>query len=94
MTKHNQHKPMTLDDLAVMINQGFMETQKHIDQSIGKVEGVLKDVVEELHATHEDVRYVRNTVTMLVKSDAAQDAALKTLAVRVTRLENKVGLAH
>jgi hypothetical protein len=47
MTKHNQHKPMTLDDLAVMINQGFMETQKHIDQSIGKVEGVLKDVVEE-----------------------------------------------
>lgn len=94
MAQHTPPQPTTLDDVALMINQGFTETQKHIDQSIGKVECVLKDVVEELHATHEDVRYVQNTVTMLVKSDAAQDAVLMTLTARVTRLEKKVGLTH
>jgi chaperonin cofactor prefoldin len=94
------HKPTTLDDLATMINQGFTQTQKHLDQRLdtmenrlGKVEKVQKDMLEELSATHEDVRYIRNTVNMLVKSDAAQDAAIKTLTARVTRLEKKVGLA-
>jgi hypothetical protein len=58
------------------------------------VEGVLKDVVEELHATHEDVRYLRRSVDMLVRTDAAQDAAMKTLTARVTRLEKKAGLTH
>jgi hypothetical protein len=30
---------------------------------------------------------------MLVRNDAAQDAAINTLTARVTRLEKKVGLA-
>jgi uncharacterized coiled-coil protein SlyX len=80
-----------------MINQGFTETQEHIDHRIGQVEGrlagmngVLKDVVKELHATHEDVRYLQRSMDMLVR----QDAALKTLTARVTRLEKKVALTH
>jgi chaperonin cofactor prefoldin len=84
-----------------MINQGFTETQQYIDKRLGgmdqrsdKVEGVLKDVVQELNATHEDVRYIRTTVNLLVRNDAAQDAAIKTLSARVARLEKKVGLAN
>jgi uncharacterized coiled-coil protein SlyX len=95
------HNPTTLDDLVAMINHGFSETQKHLDQRLdamehrlGTVEQVQKDMLEELTATHGDVRYIRNTVTMLVTSDAAQDAAIKTLTARVARLEKNVGLAN
>jgi hypothetical protein len=33
-------------------------------------------------------------VDMLVRDDAAQDAAMKTLTARVTHLEKKVGLTR
>jgi hypothetical protein len=95
------HKATTLDDLAAMINEGFTQTQKHIDQRLDGMEGrldkmddVLKDMAGELTATHEDVRYLRRSMSMLVRNDAAQDAAIKTLAARVTRLEKTVGLAN
>jgi ABC-type transporter Mla subunit MlaD len=94
MAKHNHPKPTTLDDLAVMINQGFTETQKHIDRQLDNMDGVLKDVVEELNATHQDVRYLRRSVDMLIRNDVAQDAAINTLMARVTRLEKKVGLTN
>jgi chaperonin cofactor prefoldin len=101
MTRKRQPKPATLDDLAVMINQGFTETQQYIDKRLGGMDqqlddmkGVLKDVVQELNATHEDVRYIRTTVNLLVRNDVAQDAAIKTLSARVARLEKKVGLAN
>jgi hypothetical protein len=41
MPKKNPYKPTTLDDPAVMIDQGFTETQKHIDQRPGKREACL-----------------------------------------------------
>jgi hypothetical protein len=93
MAKNNPQKPTTLDDLAVMINQGFTETQKHIDHRLDKVEHIQKDMLDELTATHKDVRYLRRSVDMLVRNDAAQDAAIKTLTARVTRVEKKLGLA-
>jgi hypothetical protein len=86
-----------------MINQGFTEMQKHIDQRLDtmatkaelrEMKGIMQDMVEELNATHEDVRYLRRSVDMLVRNDAAQDAAIKTLTASVTLLEKKVGLAN
>jgi chaperonin cofactor prefoldin len=97
MAKKNSHKPTTLEDLADMINGGFSNMQQQlydVQGRLGNVEGTLHDVVEELNATHEDVRYIRTTVNMLVRNDAAQDAAIKTLSTRVARLEKKVGLAN
>jgi hypothetical protein len=77
-----------------MINHGFTETQKHMDHRLDKVEQIQKDMLEELTATHEDVRYVRITVTILVTSDAAQDAAIASLRKRLERVERKDGLAN
>ena len=98
MRKKNQPKPTTLDDLAAMINHSFTEAQQHTDAQVaalnGELTGIMKDMAEELTATHEDVRYVRNTVTKLVRNDVAQDAAINTLSARVARLEKKVGLAN
>jgi hypothetical protein len=98
MTKKHPPKPTTLDDLAAMINHSFTEAQKHADAQVallkGELTGIMKDMVEELTATHEDVRYIRTTVSLLVRNDVAQDAAIKTLSARVARLEKKVGLAN
>jgi chaperonin cofactor prefoldin len=98
MTKKNQPTPTTLDDLAAMINRSFTEAQKHTDTQLaalkGELTGIMKDMAEELTATHEDVRYIRTTVNLLVRNDVAQDAAINTLSARVARLEKKVGLAN
>jgi hypothetical protein len=91
MAQHNQYKPATLNDLAVMINQGFTEAQRHVDARIDEVKQIQQDLLDEMTATHEDVRYLRRSVDMLVRNDAAQDAAIKTLTARVHRLEKKVG---
>jgi tetrahydromethanopterin S-methyltransferase subunit G len=58
------------------------------------MEGVLQDVVAELNATHEDVRYVRTTVTTLARSDAVQEAAIESLRKRLERVERKVGITQ
>ena len=86
------------EEFAGIVNRGFTETQKYIDEQAGKtdqkfdrIESVLKDIAEEVAATHADVRYTRNTVSMLVRSETEQDAAIKDLKVRVHRLEQKAG---
>jgi Spy/CpxP family protein refolding chaperone len=55
--------------------------------------GLMQDMLGELTATHEDMRSVRRTVTMLVKSDAAHEAAIESLRKRVERVERKVGIS-
>ena len=98
MTTKKQPQPTTLDDLAAMINRSFTEAQKHTDAQLAALRGELtetmKDLAEVLTATHEDVRYIRTTVSLLVRNDVAQDAAIKTLSARVARLEKKVGLTN
>jgi hypothetical protein len=76
------YKPTTLDDLAAMTNGRSSDMQKQLDG----VKDTMKDMAEGLNATHEDVHYLRRSVDILVRSDAAQDAALKTLTARVARL--------
>jgi hypothetical protein len=80
--------PTTIEELAAML-------YKHMasKEDINRVEHIQKEMLEELTATHEDVRYVRNTVTMLVTSVAAHEAANESLRKRVERVERKVGIA-
>ena len=80
---------ITLDDLAGMVKQGFDAVGGRID----KVEQVQKDMLEELIATHADVRYLRSSVDILTRNEAERDAAVKDLTARVHRLEQKAGLA-
>ena len=63
-------------------------------ESIEAVKDTMQEMLDELNATHEDVRDIRRTVTALVRNDAAQDAAIKILTARITRLKKKVGLAN
>ena len=94
----NTQKKMTLDDLGAMIKRGFDQTAttddfRALNQRIDKVEDIQKDMLEELNATHADVRYIRSTVDKLVLNDISQDATIQDLTARVQRLEQKAGLA-
>lgn len=94
--KSNNRKPMSIEDLAEMINKGFMGTQDHVNSRIdhvdSRIDEMQKNILEELNAMHEDVRYLKNTVTVLVQSDAAQDTSIEHLHTRVHRVEKKIGL--
>ena len=81
---------MTVEDLAEMINKGFTETQRHVDNRIDEVNAIQKNMLAELNATHEDVRYLRNTVSSLTHGEAAQDAAIENLETRVHHLEKNI----
>jgi chaperonin cofactor prefoldin len=67
-------------------------TKGDLQAAISELRGIMTDMMQELHATHEDVRYIRNTVTMLVRSDAAHEAAIESLRTRLERVERKVGI--
>ena len=89
---------ITVEKLAEMINEGFKNTASKQDVSrlelrIDKVEQVQKDMLEELTATHADVRYLRSGVDILTRNEAERDALVKDLLARVHRLEQKAGLA-
>ena len=81
-TPNNQSRePATKADLRAMKTE-----------IIDAVKDTMKETMEELTATHEDVRYVRNTVNMLVRSDAAHEAAIESLRTRLERVKRKVGI--
>jgi septal ring factor EnvC (AmiA/AmiB activator) len=73
--------------------RAVMETIAETKESVTDIKGLRKEMIKELTATHEDARYVRNTVTMLTQSDAAHEAAIASLRKRLERVERKVGIA-
>jgi septation ring formation regulator EzrA len=94
----------TQEDLKVLATQEALnalttkvhtvtETVAETKESVTELTGLMKDMLQELTATHDDVRYVRTTVTTLAQSDAAHEAAIESLRKRVERVERKVGIA-
>ena len=71
----------------------MMEAVAETKESVTDLTGLMKEMLEDLTATHEDVRYVRTTVATLAQSDAAHEAAIESLRKRVERVERKVGIA-
>lgn len=57
----------------------MMEAVAETKEGVTELTGLMQDMLEELTATHEDVRYVRTTVTMLAQSDAAHEAAIESI---------------
>jgi hypothetical protein len=72
----------------------MMETVAETKESVTELTGLMKDMLEELTATHEDVRYVRTTVTTLARSDVAHEAAIESLRKRLERVERKIGITQ
>ena len=87
----------TQEDLKALAPQetvsAIMETVAETKESVTELTGLMKDMLEELTATHDDVRSVRATMNMQAHSDAAHEAAIELLRKRVERVERKVGMA-
>ena len=86
----------TTDDLKALAPReavdAVMETVAATKEGMTALTGLMQDMLDELTATHEDVRYVRTSVTMLARSDAAHEAAIESLRKRLERVERKVGI--
>ena len=87
----------TQEDLKALAPQEtvnvIMETVAETKEGMTGLTGLMQDMLEEVTATHEDVRSVRTTMTMLARSDAAHEAAIESLRKRLERVERKVGIA-
>ena len=87
-------KKITIEKLAEITQRGFIDVEKRLDERMDKgfteIKETMKEMVTELTATHADVRHIKGTTDVLVRSDAAQDAAIKDLTARVQRPERKV----
>jgi methyl-accepting chemotaxis protein len=63
----------TTEDLKALAPRGTvttaMEAVAETKEGMTELTGLMQDMLEELTATHEDVRYVRTTVTTLAQSD-------------------------
>ena len=87
-TKHPNQ--LTLTDLKEALK---METVAETKEGITGLTGLMQDMLEALSATHDDVRYVRTTVTTLARSDAAHEVAIGSLRKGLERVERKRGMA-
>jgi ABC-type transporter Mla subunit MlaD len=87
----------TTEDLKALAPRetvsAVMEAVAETKESVTDLTGLMKEMLEDLTATHEDVRYVRTTATTLAQSDAAHEAAIESLRKRLDRVERKVGIA-
>lgn len=91
----------TLDTLATKDDvqnirrtvNAIMEVVAETKESVTGMKDAMQDMLEELNATHADVRYIRSTTDKLVQSDIVHEAAIEDLTSRVHRLEQKAGLA-
>ncbi len=86
----------TKDDLNALAPReavdAIRETAAETKEAITELRERMQDMLEELTATHDDVRSVRTSVTLLARSDAAHEAAIETLRKRLERVERKVGM--
>jgi predicted nucleic acid-binding Zn-ribbon protein len=88
----------TQEDLNALAPQetvnAMMEAMAETKEGVTELTGLMQDMLEELTATHQDVRYVPTTVTTLGRSDAAHEAAIESLRKRLERAERKVGITQ
>jgi ABC-type transporter Mla subunit MlaD len=88
----------TTEDLKALAPRetvnAMMEAVAETKEGVTELTGLMKEMLEDLTATHEDVRYVRTTVTTLAQSDAAHEAAIESLRKCLDRVERKVGITQ
>ena len=95
-------KKITIETLAVMIQNGFKETasKKEVDELRGdfavyqkSTDGRFKIIVDQLDLMSADIRDIKITLGPLVRMVAALDTDVQDLQIRMKRLEQKVALA-
>ncbi len=80
-------KEMTISDLAIMVKKGF-------DEVHGKFDEVHQKMDLEFGAIRSDIRDIKGTLGPLVRSMASLENDYSNLRIRVSYLEQKVGMEN
>lgn len=81
-------KQMTIEDLAIMVQKGFAQTVTKAE-----LQDLRKDMLEHFNLLEDDIRDLKNVAGPLVRIVAALESDMRSLNIRVNRIERKVGLA-
>lgn len=79
-------KQMTIEDLALIVQKGFAETATKTG-----LHDLRKDLSDRMDLIEGDLRDLKITMGPLVRIVAAQENNLRSLNLRVNRLERKAG---
>lgn len=88
---------MTIEDLAILVKRGFDQTatKQELKEMATKqdIHELRKDVTERLDAIEDDIRDLKIAVGPLVRIVAALETDVRSLHLRLGRVERKIGLA-
>lgn len=98
MKKQTKTQKMTLDKLAIMMNNGFerlenkmatKEDLKNLEKRMNTQEDVSQGILKEITAIHADTKSIRANIATLYTDHAAYDRKISNLGARVEKLEIK-----
>ena len=81
-------KQITIEDLALMVQKGFAQTVTKAE-----LQDLRKDMLEHFSLLEDDIRDLKTVAGPLVRIVAALENDVRSLNIRMNRLERKVGLA-
>ena len=82
--ENNSKKEMSIDDLAVMVQNGFLG----VEQKIGRIETDVKEIKEDIVEIKSDLGEIKADLNKKVDIFTHKD-----LEYRVEKLEDKTGIA-
>ena len=91
-------KNLTIDDLAVMIQNGFsdvsdrMATKKEMNERFQQVDERINLIVEGMDLMRADIHDIKLTLGPLVRTVAQMEDEIQNFHLRISRLEKKVGI--
>ena len=80
-------KTITIEDLALMVQKGFAQTATKAE-----LQDLRKDMLEHFRLLEDDIRDIKTVIGPLVRIVAALEHDVRSLNMRMNRLERKVGL--
>ena len=89
-------KQITIADLALMVQKGFAQTATKADlkelATKAELQDLRKDMLEHFSLLEDDIRDLKTLAGPLVRIVAALKNDVRSLNIRMNRLERKVGL--
>lgn len=89
-------KGTTIEGLAVMVKKGFDAMDKRMDQMATKTElqELRKEVFDQFELIHADIRDIKIAIGPLVRVISALESEVRSLRMRIDRLEKKAGFSR
>lgn len=84
-------KKMTIESLAVLMQHEFSELRKEVATK-QELREFRREVIERFEHIEDDIRDIKNVLGPLVRITANLEHQVRTLHIRLNRVERKLGL--